>query len=77
MHVVQAWMDFLQSFGLQEQQLADLLRSTPELFYTSNIFQVRPRQRLCASLSILRATETIQHQQLSPWVGAVPVVAAS
>jgi hypothetical protein len=40
-HVVQAWVDFLQSFGLQEQQMADLLRSSPELFYTSNIFQVR------------------------------------
>jgi hypothetical protein len=39
--VVQAWVDFLQSFGLQEQQLADLLRSSPELFYTSSIFQVR------------------------------------
>jgi hypothetical protein len=42
--VLQAWVDFLQSFGLQEQQLADLLRSSPELFYSSNIFQVRGQQ---------------------------------
>jgi hypothetical protein len=41
---MQAWVDFLQSFGLQEQQIADLLRSSPELFYSSNIFQVRTPQ---------------------------------
>uniref|UniRef100_A0A383WAT8 Uncharacterized protein n=1 Tax=Tetradesmus obliquus TaxID=3088 RepID=A0A383WAT8_TETOB len=36
---MQAWLDFLQSFGLQEQQIGDILRSSPELFYSSNIFQ--------------------------------------
>lgn len=44
MCVLQAWLDFLQSFGLQEQQIADILRSSPELFYSSNIFQVRAWQ---------------------------------
>lgn len=37
---MQAWLDFLQSFGFQENQIADILRTSPDVFYTSNIFQV-------------------------------------
>lgn len=41
-----AWVDFLTAFGFDQPAIQELLRSSPEAFYNSNVFQVR----LCAPL---------------------------
>jgi hypothetical protein len=35
-----AWVDFLSAFGFDESSVQELLRSSPEVFYNSNVFQV-------------------------------------
>lgn len=35
-----AWVEFLTAFGFDESNIQELLRSSPEVFYNSNVFQV-------------------------------------
>jgi len=37
-----AWIEFLEAFGFEESAIQELLRSSPEVFYNSNVFQVSP-----------------------------------
>jgi len=46
---MQSWVDFLTSFGFTETQIADAVRSCPEVFYRSSIFQVLRHQGLSPS----------------------------
>lgn len=39
---MQAWIEFLEAFGFEESAIQELLRSSPEVFYNSNVFQVSP-----------------------------------
>jgi hypothetical protein len=41
-----AWVDFLSAFGFEPLQVQELLRSTPDAFYNSNVFQVSRRRGL-------------------------------
>lgn len=38
---MQSWLDFLTSFGFTNTQIAEILGSTPEVFYSSTVFQAR------------------------------------
>lgn len=38
---MEAWVDFLQAYGFDDSAMASLLRSSPEVFYKSNVFQVQ------------------------------------
>lgn len=35
-----AWVDFLSAFGFDGSSIQELLRSSPEVFYNSNVYQV-------------------------------------
>lgn len=35
-----AWLEFLTAFGFEEASIQELLRSSPEVFYKSNVFEV-------------------------------------
>jgi hypothetical protein len=38
-----SWLEFLTAFGFEQPAIQELLRSSPEAFYNSNVFQVGAR----------------------------------
>jgi hypothetical protein len=66
-----AWREFLDAFGFTQQQMQELLRSCPEAFHQSNVFQVcmRPchagRHELASALPVQRRGPVARRQTSS------------